>query len=425
MYNPLLIAMRKRFAFATAIVFAVVIIMITLPSTTAFAQQQQINSNTSSSQSTNTSFSNPLPLKTIFKKVENSVVQIISKTPTIDVSNPSNQSSSNTITLGSGFIYDKQGHIVTNGHVVGDAQIVDVTFLNGNRYTAKVIGSDIYSDIAVLQILQNASQPQRQLASSLKPLVLGNSSNLEVGDTVIAIGNPFGLSDTMTTGIVSGIGRSLPTFVGGGFSIPNAIQTDAPVNPGNSGGPLLDAGGEMIGMNTAILSGTSTFSGIGFAIPSNDITRIVPTLIEKGYYPHPYLGLRDGTLTSDLAQDAGIPVNLKGVYVDSLTKNGPADKAGIHGSTRDQYSKKHLGDIIIAADGHNITTSDDLVNYIGQHKSVGDNVTLTVYRNGHIIDLKTTLAARPSLLPFLTTRSAPPSIPHPPMRPPTIPIPHP
>ena len=366
--------------------------MITLPSTAAFAQQQQINSNTSSSQSTNATFSNPLPLKTIFKKVENSVVQVISKTPTIGVSNPSNQSSSNTITLGSGFVYDKQGHIVTNGHVVGDAQIVDLTFLNGNRYTANVIGSDIYSDIAVLQILQNASQPQRQLTSSLKPLVLGNSSNLEVGDTVIAIGNPFGLSDTMTTGIVSGIGRSLPT-VGGGFSIPNAIQTDAPVNPGNSGGPLLDARGEMIGINTAILSGTSTFSGIGFAIPSNTIAKIVPTLIEKGYYPHPYLGLTFVTLTSDLAENASLPVNLEGVYVDTITKNGPADKAGIHGSTTDQYSKKHLGDIIIAADGRNITTSDDLVSYIGQHKSVGDNITLTVYRNGHAIDLKTTLAA--------------------------------
>ena len=380
--------MRKRFAFAIAIAFVVTIIMITIPfnrfvlTSTAVVAQEKINSNISSSMTTNSSSTNALPLKTIFKQVENSVVQITSKIPITTAT-----------TLGSGFIYDKQGHIVTNGHVVGDSPIVDVTFLNGNRYTAMVMAKDIYSDMAVLQILQNASQPQRQLLSSLKPLVLGNSSNLEVGDQVIAIGNPFGLSDTMTTGIVSGIGRSLPTSVGGGFSIPNIIQTDAPINPGNSGGPLLNTQGEMIGMNTAILSGTSTFSGIGFAIPSNDITRIVPTLIEKGYYSHPYLGLRDGTLTSDLAQDAGIPVNLKGAYVDSLVKNGPADKAGIHGSTRDQYSKRHLGDIIIAADGHNITKSDDLVNYIGQHKSVGDNVTLTVYRNGHAIDLKTTLAA--------------------------------
>jgi S1-C subfamily serine protease len=316
---------------------------------------------------------------------------------------------------------------VTNGHVLGDARVVDVTFVDGNRYTAKVLASDIYNDIAVLQISQNSNQPQRQLLSYLKPLVLGNSSNLEVGDTVIAIGNPFGLSDAMTTGIVSGIGRSLPTSVGIGFSIPNAIQTDAVVNPGNSGGPLLDTRGEMIGMNTAIPSGTNPFSGIGFTIPSNTITKIVPALIEKGYYPHPFLGLAFGTLTSDLAQDAGIPVNLKGVYVDRITQNSPADKAGVHGSTTDQYLKKHLGDIIMAVDGHNITKSDDLINYIGQSKIAGNNLTLTVYRNGHAMDLKATLAARPSLLPFLTARSAPPSfsIPHPPIRHPTIPMPHP
>jgi S1-C subfamily serine protease len=329
---------------------------------------------------------------------------------------------------GLGFVYDRQGHIITNNHVVGGAKIADVTFVDGNRYPAKVIASDPYSDIAVLQISQNASQPQRQqqLLSSLEPLVLGNSSKMDVGDAVIAIGNPFGLSDTMTTGIVSGIGRSLPASAGGGFSIPNVIQTDAPVNPGNSGGPLLNTRGEMIGMNTAILSGTNTFSGIGFAIPSNTITKIVPTLIEKGYYPHPYLGLTFGTLTSDLAENASLPVNLEGAYVNTIMKNSPADKAGIHGSTTDQYGKKHLGDIVIGADGHNITNSDDVVNYIGQHKSVGDNLTLTVYRNGHVIDLKATLTARPSMLLFLTIRSGPPSsVPHSPTQPPTVPMPHP
>src|SRR5215472_11017787 len=414
--------MRKRFAFATVVVFAVTIMIIIpfngsfiLPST-AVAQQQEINSNTSSSQSTNSS-SNPLSLNNIFKQVENSVVQITSKTPT--TSNSSNQSSSNT--TGSGFVYDKQGHIVTNGHVVGDAKIVDVTFPDGNRYTANVIASDIYSDIAVLQISQNASRPQPQL-SSLKPLVLGNSSNLEVADTVIAIGNPFGLSDAMTTGIVSGIGRSIPVSVGG-FSIPNAIQTDARVNPGDSGGPLLNTRGEVIGMNTATVSGTDKLSGIGFAIPSNAITKIVPILIAKAYYPHPYLGLVFASLTSDLAQGNGIPLNLKGVYVDRITQNGPADKAGIHGSTTDQYLKKHLGDVITAVDGHNITKSDDLINYIGQHKIAGNSITLTVYRNGHAIDVKATLTPRPSLIPFLTTRSVIPSIPHPPIRPPTIPHP--
>ena len=254
--------MRKRLL-ATVIVFAVALIItiqfnrFIVPST-AVAQQQQINSNSSTSQSANSSSPNPLSLKTIFKQVENSVVQITSKIPTTSVPNPLNPQSPNATTLGSGFVYDKQGHIVTNGHVVGDANVVDVTFVDGNRYTAKVIASDIYSDIAVLQISQNASQ-QQPLLSSVKPLVIGNSSNIEVGDTVIAIGNPFGLSDSMTTGIVSGIGRSLPAASGGGFSIPNAIQTDAPINPGNSGGPLLDTRGEMVGMNTAILSGTNIF----------------------------------------------------------------------------------------------------------------------------------------------------------------------
>jgi len=171
---------------------------------------------------------------------------------------------------------------VTNAHVVGDAKVVDVTFVDGNRYTAKVIATDDYGDIAVLQISQNTSQSQRQL-SSYKPLVMGNSSNLEVGDTVIAIGNPFGLSDTMTTGIVSGAGRSIPISVGG-FSIPNAIQTDTPLDPGNSGGPLLNLQGQVTGMNTVAMLSSNTFSGIGFGIPSNAITKIVPILIEKGIH---------------------------------------------------------------------------------------------------------------------------------------------
>src|SRR5215469_7780652 len=416
--------MTKRFWFATAVVFAVAI-MITIPytgiiltPTSVAAQTQQMNSNTS--QDTNSSSSNPLTLNSIFKQVNNSVVQITSKTPTAGVANPSNQSSSN----GTGFVYDKRGHIVTNGHVLGDAKVVDVTFPGGNRYTAKVIANDLYSDIAVLQISQNSSQfQQRQLLSSLKPLVLANSSNLEVGDTAVAIGNPFGLSDAMTTGIVSAIGRSIPVSAGG-FSIPNVIQTDARINPGDSGGPLLNSRGEMIGMNTAI-TGTNKIYGIGFAIPSNTITKIVPILIQKGYYPHAYLGLVLGTLTSDLAQGAGIPINLKGAYINTITQNGPADKAGIRGSTTDQYLKKHLGDVIIAVDGHNITKSEDLINYIGQDKVAGNHITLTLYRNGHAIDLKATLSARPSVLPFLTTRSAIPSIPHLPRQPPTIPIPHP
>lgn len=422
--------MRKPFVPTIDIivtVFAIIVIIIpvstfTIPLNVMAAQQQQdpINSAASTQQNANSSSSaTSLPLKTIFKQAEASVVQITSKIPAAaDPLNPQ----SNATTLGSGFVYDSQGHIITNGHVVGDAKIVDVTFVDGNRYTAKVIGTDIYSDIAVLQISQNNTQAQ-QLLSSVKPLALSNSSKLEVGDQVIAIGNPFGLSDTMTTGIVSGVGRLLP---GAGFSIPNAIQTDAPINPGNSGGPLLNMQGQVIGMNTAILSGTDTFSGIGFAIPSNTITKIVPSLIQRGSYIHPYLGLSGATLTSDLAENlTGSATNLKGVYVDTITKNGPADRAGVHGSTVDQYAKKHPGDIIIGVDGHNTTRIDDLTSFIDQHTSAGDNITLTVYRNGHTIDLKTTLAPRPSPLSFLIERLAPHSpIPGPPRQPPSVPTPH-
>ena len=426
--------MRKPFVPTIDIivtVFAITVIIIpvstfTIPLTVMAAQQQDpINSTASTQQNTNSSSSaTSLPLKTIFKQAEASVVQITSKIPAAaaDPLNPQ----SNATTLGSGFVYDSQGHIITNGHVVGDAKIVDVTFVNGNRYTAKVIGTDIYSDIAVLQISQNNTQAQ-QLLSSVKPLALSNSSKLEVGDQVIAIGNPFGLSDTMTTGIVSGVGRLLPAASGIGFSIPNTIQTDAPINPGNSGGPLLNTQGQVIGMNTAIFSATGTFSGIGFAIPSNTIIRIAPALIEKGYYLHPYLGLNGATLTSDLSQNltgGAAATNLKGIYIDTITKNGPADKAGVHGSTIDQYSKKHAGDVIIGVDGHNIVRIDDLISYIDQHKSVGDTITLTVYRNGHAIDLNATLTSRPSLIPFLTAPSIPPlPIPHPPARP--APLPHP
>ena len=386
----------------------------------------------SSLQNANSSPNSLLSLEAIFKQVQNSVVQITSKIPlpTTDQPNPQAQ---NTTALGSGFVYDKQGRIITNNHVVGDAKIVDVTFVDGNRYTAKVIGTDIYSDIAVIQI-QNITQPQQQSLLS-KPLVIGNSSKLEVGDQVIAIGNPFGLTDTLTTGIVSGIGRLLPSEGAAGFSIPNAIQTDAPINPGNSGGPLLNIQGQVVGINTAIFSGTGQgFSGIGFAVPSNAITKIVPTLIQKGTYPHPYLGVKLATLTSDILQNVtGLPSsaavattsNLKGAYVDTITKNGPADKAGIHGSTTDQYSKKHIGDIITAVDRHPIDRSDDLISYIDQHKSVGDNVILTVYRNGHTLDLKAILTARPSPLPFMPTQSAPSPSP-PSAKPPTIPrLPHP
>src|SRR5215216_4997878 len=334
-----------------------------------------------------------LSLNSIFKEVENSVVQITRKVPPSSIL-PSPESE-NASALGSGFVYDNKGRIITNNHVVGDAKIVDITLVDGNRYTANVIGTDIFSDIAVIEIVENLTQLS---SPPLKPLIIGNSSELEVGEQAIAIGNPFGLAGTMTTGIISQTGRLLPDTQTG-FSIPNAIQTDALINPGNSGGPLLNMNGQVIGMNTAGLFG----SGIGLAIPSNAITRIVPALIEKGNYTHPWLGLTAATLTSDLAESVeGLETNFKGVLVDSIVKDGPADKVGVNGSITDQYGKKHGGDIITAIDGRIVNQNEDLISYIAENKKVGDKITLTIYRNGQFLDLEMTIQERPSPLLYLT-----------------------
>ena len=332
-------------------------------------------------------------LTDIFKQVQNSVVQITSKGNGIQIIINGNPPADQQSRLGSGFVYDQQGHIISNSHVVNGAKTVDVTFVDGNTYTANVIGNDPSSDVAVLQIMDNnySSAEKRGV-----PLVLANSSKLQVGEQIIAIGNPFGLSDTMTTGIVSQIGRLLPNQ-DTGFSIPNGIQTDAAINPGNSGGPLLNMQGQVVGMNTAILSGTGGFSGLGFAIPSNIMIRIVPTLIQKGSYDHPWLGISGGSMTADVAQSAGLPINYKGVVVSSIQSGSPADKAGLKGTTRDIIGPNtHIGDIITAIDGRTVKRIDDIINYIEMHKSVGSNVKLTINRNGQTKDLNAVLQARPS-----------------------------
>jgi S1-C subfamily serine protease len=373
------------------IVVALVAVMVALliSQHPVMAQQQQQQNSTVINA---TAAKDSLSLNSIFKQVENSVVQITRKVPPSSIL-PTPESE-NATALGSGFVYDNKGRIITNNHVVGDAKIVDITLVDGNRYTANVIGTDIFSDIAVLGIVENLTQQ----SPPLNPLIIGNSSELEVGEQVIAIGNPFGLAGTMTAGIISQIGRLLPDPQTG-FSIPNAIQTDTIINPGNSGGPLLNMNGQVIGINTAGLFG----SGIGFAIPSNAITRIVPTLIEKGNYTHPWLGLTAATLTSDLAESVeGLETNFKGVLVDSIVKNGPADKVGVNGSITDQYGKKHGGDIITAVDGHNVIQIEDFISYLEEQKKVGDKITLTIYRNGQFLDLEMTLQERPSPLLYLT-----------------------
>jgi S1-C subfamily serine protease len=330
-------------------------------------------------------------LTSVFKRAENSVVQIIAKTqnPNLQIIINGNPLQSQSARLGSGFVYDKQGCIITNNHVIDGANTTDVTFVDGNTYRAKVIAKDPSSDIAVLQITDNFSP------ENLLPLPIVNSSSLQVGQQVIAIGNPFGLSDTMTTGIVSQMGRLIPN-PDTGFSTPDAIQTDAPINPGNSGGPLLNAQGQVIGINTAINSATGEFSGIGFAVPSDVIIRELPTLIKTGTYSHPWLGISGGAITPELAQTAGLSQNYKGVVIGSIQSSSPAEKAGLQGITRnDSSNTQQIGDIIIGVDGHPVKSIDDLISYIDLHKSVGDNVTLTINRHDQIINVNLALQVRP------------------------------
>jgi len=389
------------------------IILVSVPILTSNTLYMQfvhslLSSNVATAQSQTTlapqSISSPsLPssvssLPDVFQKVENSVVQITSTK-----SNPNQviilngvPSTGRSTALGSGFVYDNQGHIVTNYHVVSGVTKADVTFTDGNTYSANVVGKDPYSDLGILQITDDFSEEK------VVPLPLANSSAVRPGEQVIAIGNPFGLSGTITTGIVSQKGRLLPN-PDTGFSVPNMIQTDAAINPGNSGGPLLDTKGEVIGMNTAIFSSTGSYSGVGFAIPSNTIAKEVPLLIKNGSYAHPWLGISGGKTTPDLTRAMGLPTNYKGVIVGSVQPGGPADMAGLKGLTQDDNnnnnngrgSAQQTGDIITAVDGHPVRQIDDIINYIESQKNVGDNIKLTVNRDGQIMDLTATLQTRP------------------------------
>ncbi len=324
----------------------------------------------------------------LFKKVQNSVVQI---TSTVNVVAPiiinGIPLQGESTSLGSGFIQDAaKGLIITNNHVIQGSNTVDVTFASGNTYSAKVIGTDALSDLAVLQIIDDFS------SEHITSLQLGNSSQLEVGQQVIAIGNPFALSNSMTNGIISQVGRLLPNQEMG-FSIPDVIQTNAAINPGNSGGPLLDIQGNVIGVNSAITSQTGEFAGIGFAIPSNTVARIVPYLIKDGKYDHPWLGIAGVNLTPNLAQQLGLPRDSKGVVVASVTPGSAAANAGIIG--RVQNGNIPAGDIITAIDGHQVKRMEDIISYIEEQRSVGDNVVITVNRGGQSQDLTAMLQTTP------------------------------
>jgi S1-C subfamily serine protease len=326
-------------------------------------------------------------LNEIFSQTQDSVVRITRTVPNTGIEvDPSNE---NRTALGSGFLIDNQGHIVTNNHVVGDAKIVDVTFTNGDRMRANVTAVDPYIDLAVLRMLETKNNSLNQ--NVLRPLLLGNSSALSVGDQVIAIGNPYGLAGSMTTGIVSQVARLVPA-PNVPYSVPDVIQTDAAINPGNSGGPLLNMEGKVIGVNFAALP-----QGLGFAIPMNLIQKVLPSLIEKGNYTHPYLGFSGTTLTSDLAANIkNVTENTKGVIVNSLILGGPADSAGLHGTTTDQYGRKYGGDIITGINNENITEFEQLVSFLEGNTRPGDKVVLKVLRNGTALGLDAVMGERPS-----------------------------
>jgi len=301
--------------------------------------------------------------------------------------------------LGSGFVYDAQGHIVTNYHVVEGSKQVEVDFTSGFKAYGTIIGTDLDSDLAVVKVDAPAEE--------LHPLTLGNSDALQVGQTVVAIGNPFGLDSTMTTGIVSALGRTLDsmhTTTGGGvFTAGDIIQTDAAINPGNSGGPLFNLNGEVVGINRAIRTVNSTSSGeplnsgIGFAVSSNIVQRVVPVLIEKGQYDYPYLGISSlPELSLPVIEALGLK-SFNGAYVTSVVKGGPADKAGVKAGDQPTSIQNVLagGDLITAIDGQPIRTFDDLLRYLINHKSPGDTVTLTVLRGDQSVDIVLKLAKRP------------------------------
>ena len=321
-----------------------------------------------------------LSLVELFEKSEEGVVRI-------DVDNSFREGNS----VGSGFVFDLFGNIITNAHVIDNADNITVTFLDGSQYNASIVGMDKFTDIAVINVEEKPDY--------LHPLEIGDSSTLKVGEPVAAIGNPFGLSGSMTSGIVSQIGRLLPSH-DTGFSIPNVIQTDAAINPGNSGGPLLNMNGKVMGINTAIQSGTGQSAGIGFAVPSNTISKVVPVLITEGKYSHPWIGISGQDINPDLAKIRNLN-HSKGFLIVTVIPDSPAEMAGLKGvSEIEKIDNKEYpkdGDIIISVDGKEVRKISDILIHLQEEKSVGDEMILGIIRNGEQMDIILTLIVRPDL----------------------------
>jgi S1-C subfamily serine protease len=360
-----------------------------------------------------------LPFTELFEKAEQSIVQVSATVNETSLFNEDGQPPFFGQALGSGFVYDREGHIITSNHVIfaGSDSRIDVTFTDGTIYRASVVGTDIYSDLAVLQL---EDVPEEKLV----PLPLGNSSTLNVGQPVAAIGNPFGLSGSLSEGIISGLDRLIPAQAASPeeepptnssspspfppiplpqqppatFSIPNVIQTSAPINPGNSGGPLLNMQGQVIGINTAIFSVTGTFAGVGFAIPSNTIGKVVPVLIEEGFFQHPWIGVSGTDMTPEISKAIGLE-EPRGFLVISIEDGSPASRAGIQeGSSETVLPRREIplgGDVILSIDGITVRKLDDLLGYLEQSTQVGQIVTLGIWRDGKTSEVDLTLTARP------------------------------
>lgn len=325
-------------------------------------------------------YKSQLSLIDIFEKAEPGVVRVnVQRAESAEVAGG----------VGSGFVFDKKGHIITNEHVVSNANKIVITFLDGRSYNAEIVGIDKFTDIAVAKV--NAD------LALLKPLPLGDSSNLKVGEQIAAIGNPFGLSGSMTSGIVSQLGRLLPS--GEGYSIPDIIQTDAAINPGNSGGPLLNMRGEIIGINTAIQSATGEFTGVGFAVPSQTVAKIVPTLIEEGEYMHPWIGISGRDINPDMANALGLK-DAVGFLVVTVVKDSPASEAGLIGSEKtievEGTTYQIGGDVILAVDGIEVRKIDDILIHLQRAKSVGDEMVLEILRDGRTTNVTIILQERPN-----------------------------
>ena len=324
--------------------------------------------------------SRTLSLIEIFEKAEPGVVR---------VNTQNNQTENETGGVGSGFVFDKKGHIITNAHVIDDATKTIVTFLDGRSYNAEIVGVDESTDIGVIKVSADLKL--------LHPLSLGDSANLKVGETITAIGNPFGLSGSMTSGIISQMGRLLPSD--SGFSIPDVIQTDAAINPGNSGGPLLNMRGEIVGINTAIQSTTGEFTGVGFAIPSQTVAKIVPTLISEGEYKHPWIGISGKDIDPDTANVLGLKDTL-GFLIITVVEDSPAFDAGLIGSNKTIEVKGREypvgGDIITAVDGMDVRKIDDILIHLQRVKTVGDEMVLEILRDNRTTDITIILQERPN-----------------------------